>query len=381
MKILYRHIASEVAQRALIILGVITALMLLAKGLDFLEEMAQGEVPGSAVMALLGLALPKILALAFPLALFFGLLTTISRLCLDSEMDAMAAAGVGLYNLLPLVGGLGLLALLLEAGLTMVLEPAGETRMAEAQATFQQQALTSLVRPGQFNEFPGGRVLYFDQRGGEGRMQEVFFHDPNPQPAVTVTARRGELSQGEEGKVEAVFYEGVRYQGRPQEELVRVIGFDRYRVRKSLGNVSGGDGGREAAATQELWQRAGGSGSGARQDRVELFRRLAIPLSVPVLLLLALPLGMESRRGGRSYGILWGALLVLAYHNALIALEDWAVNGVVEPHWLLWAAPAPTLGLAAYLLHRTVHGLPLVALPLPWRPLRRKGGSPGADTS
>ncbi|MFB6261908.1 MAG: LptF/LptG family permease, partial [Thiohalorhabdaceae bacterium] len=295
MKILYRHIATEVVQRALIILGVITVLMMLAKGLDYLEAMAQGEIPGQAVLALLGLALPKVLALALPLAMFFGLLTTIGRLCLDSEMDAMAAAGLGLYNLLPMVAALGFVALLLESGLTLALEPMGEARMARAKATFQQQALTSLVRPGQFNEFPGGRVLFFDQRGEKGRMREVFFHDPDPQPPVTITAKQGQLTQSEDGKVEALFYEGVRYQGRPREGLVRVMDFDRYRIRKSLGSVSGGSGGREAVPTDELWQRAWDEGAGARQDRVELFRRLAIPLSVPVLLLLAVPLGVENR--------------------------------------------------------------------------------------
>lgn len=377
MKILNRHIATEVVQRALVILGVVTALMLLAKGLDFLEQMAQGELPGQAVFALLGMVLPKILALALPLALFFGLLTTISRLCLDSEMDAMAAAGVGLYNLLPLVGGLGAVTLLLEAGLTLGLEPAGEARMARAKATFQQQAVTSLVRPGQFNEFPGDRVLYFAERGEEGRMREVFFHDPGSRPAVTVTARRGELSQTEGGEVEAVFYDGVRYQGRPRESLVRVMAFDRYRVRKSLGDVGGGGGGREAMPTGELWQGAWAQGPEARQDRVELFRRLAIPLSVPVLLLLALPLGVESRRGGRSYGILWGALLVLAYHNALIAIQDWAGDGAVAPHWLLWAAPVLILVLATFLLRRTVHGLPLIALPLP----KRRQGPPSGTAA
>lgn len=374
MKVLFRHIASEVVQRALIILGVITVLMLLAKGLDFLEAMAQGEIPGSAVVALLGLAIPKILALALPLALFFGLLTTVARLCLDSEMDAMAAAGVGLYNLLPMVAGIGVLGLVLEAGLTLWLVPAGEARMAQATATFQQQALTSLVRAGRFNEFPGGRILYFRERGDGDRMQEVFFHDPAPRPPVTVTARQGELRQGRGGEVEAVFYRGVRYEGRAREDLVRVTEFERYRVRKSLGDVGNPSGGREARPTDELWRSADADGS--RKNRVELFRRMAVPLSLPVLLLLGLPLGVENRRSGtRSYGILWGALLVLAYHNGLIVMEDWAGNGVVATHWMLWAVPVPTLGLALVLLYRAVNGLSLLPRPRPGS--RRSRAIPG----
>jgi lipopolysaccharide export system permease protein len=373
LKVLFRHIGAEVVQRALIILAVITALLLLGKGLEFLEEMAQGEIPGQAVLALLGLAVPRILALALPLALFFGLLTTIARLCLDSEMDAMAAAGLGFYNLLPLMALISGAGLILEAGLTMYVVPAGQERLAEATTQFQKQALTSLVRTGRFNEFPGGRVLFFRERDGQGRMKEVFFHDPEPRPEVTITANRGELSQDPDGKVEAVFYDGVRYQGRPREDLVRVMAFDRYRVHKSLGEVKADDGGREALATDELIRRARAGDD--VEDAVELFRRMAIPLSIPVLVLLALPLGVENRRSGtRSYGILWGALFVLAYHNGLIVVEEWASNGVVAAHWMLWAVPLPTAVLAGYLLRRTVHGLPLVPRP-GWPRWRRKAGA------
>jgi len=366
LKVLFRHITAEVLQRALIILTVITALMVLARGLEFLQDMAEGDIPGQAVLTLLSLAVPRILALALPLALFFGLLTTVARLCQDSEMDAMAAAGVGLYSLLPVVGLLGIGGLLLEAGLTLGLVPAGQERLAKATETFQEQALTGMVRPGQFNEFPGGRVLFFRERDADGFMREVFFHDPEAKPPVTVSARRGALEQGQGGDVEAVFFEGVRYQGRPRQGLVRVMDFDRYRVRKSLGGGGRSRGGRETLSTAILWQRVSGP-DGSLADRVELFRRLTLPVGLPVLLLLALPLGVENRRSGtRSYGLLWGALLILAYHNGLIAIEDWAGDGVVATHLLLWGPPLPAFGLALFLLRRTVSGLPLLpALRLP----------------
>ena len=360
MKILFRYIGWEVVLRALLILGVVTALMLLAKGLEFLKDMAEGEIPGGAVLSLLGLAVPQILGLALPLALFFGLVTTISRLCLDSEMDALGAAGIGLNNLLPLVGVIVASGMVLETGLTLWAQPAGQARLQEAVEMFEEQALTSMLRPGAFNEFPGGRILYFDRRENNGTMKEVFFHDPGGPLPVTVTARRGRLSQGPGGQLEAVFEEGVRFQGATDGGAVqRRMDFERYRVRKSLGQV--GDGGldREALPTRELWRTAWDHEEAVKR-RTELYRRLAIPLSLPVLILLSVPLGVEDRRSSsRSYGVLWGAMLVLAYHNALIVLEDWAKRGMVPAHWLLWLAPIPLLALSGYLWYRRVHALPL----------------------
>jgi lipopolysaccharide export system permease protein len=360
MKVLSRYIGAEVVLRALLILGLVSALMLLAKGLDYLEEMAQGEIPAQAVLALLGLAVPKIMALALPLALFFGLLTTVSRLYMDSEMDAMGAAGVGLYNLLPLVAILALVGAVLEAGLTLWGVPKGEARMAQAMESFQQQALTSVVRAGEFNEFPGGRMLFFERRDGQGRLKQIFFHDPGSEPAMTLTAERGRLSQDESGRIEAVFEQGKRFQARfGAEGYGRVMHFDRYRIRRSLGEGGTAGVGREGLATAALV--ASAQETGRPELRSELYRRFAMPLSLPVLLLLAIPLGVENRRSGsRSYGVLWGALLVLAYHNGLILIEEWAQRGTAPAHWLLWVMPLVTTVLAAYMLRQRIHSQPLL---------------------
>ena len=63
--------------------------------------------------------------------------------------------------------------------------------------------------------------------------------------------------------------------------------------------------------------------------------------------------------------------MVLAYHNALIAVEDWAAQGALAPHWLLWAVPAPGLALALWLLDRRVKGQPL----MPAMPRRRRSAA------
>jgi len=379
LKVLTRYIGLEVLQRALLFMGVITVLLLAGRSLEFVEEMAQGEIPGEAVVNLLMLAIPKTLGLALPLSLFFGLLTTIARLCLDSEMDAMASAGVGLYSLLPIVLGLGALGMAAEAGITLWLEPLGERRMAQATNQFQQQALTAMVREGEFNDMPEGRVLFFHERGGDGRLKEVFFYDPDADPPMTLTAKEGLLTQGEGGEVEAVFFDGVRYQGRPREALVRVLEFERYRVRKSFGDVGGAKAKREGEPTPALWTAAWRDGKGAAANRIELFRRLSLPVSLPVLMLLAVPLGVENRRSGtRSYGVLWGALLLLLYHNVLIILEEWGLQGTTPPGTLLWGPPLVLAVLALVLLYRSVHGLTLVPrLPLgvPRIRQRREQGS------
>lgn len=367
MKVLYRYIGGEALYRAGAILAIVGGMMVLEQLLRYISDVASGDIPFSAVGSLMLLVLPRILSLAVPLALFFGLLTTVSRLSQDSELDALRAAGVGLYQLLPVVVGLGALGLALEAGLKLGVEPASERRFLEALASFQDRALTSILRPGQFNELPGGRVLYFERADGDGAkgpMTNIFFYDPRGSTPSALSARGGSLEQQPGGDVRAIFRDGRRLDLNLGEEDRRLTRFERYRVVKPIGTGGGEvDEGPEARTTASLWTGAQAPGKEGRTARLELAKRLVMPVSVPLLLVLGLALGVESRRQGRSYGLLIGALLVLGYHQVLLTLEKQITQGQLEAHTLLWMAPGPLGLLAFHWLRQRVWRRPLLGLP------------------
>jgi lipopolysaccharide export system permease protein len=364
LKVLFRYVGGEALYRAGAILLIVGGMMVLAQSLEYIADVASGDIPFSAVGSLLLLVLPRILSLSLPLALFFGLLTTVSRLSQDSELDALRAAGVGLYQLLPVVVGLGALGLALEAGLKLGVEPASERRFLQAMASFQDQALTGILRPGQFNELPGGRVLYYERSGQGAPMANVFYYDPRGRTPSALSARGGSLQQQPNGEIQAVFRNGRRLDLTLAEEGRRLVRFDRYRVIKPIGTGGGElELGPEARTTRSLLAAVGKEGKSGRTARLTLAKRLVMPLSVPLLLLLGLALGVESRRQGRSYGLLIGGLLVLGYHQVLLTLEKQITQGQLEAHALLWMAPGPLALLGVHWLRQRVWRRPLLGLP------------------
>jgi lipopolysaccharide export system permease protein len=368
LKILYRYVGGEALYRAGAILLIIGGMMVLDQILRYVSDVASGEIPLAAVVQLLLLVLPRILSLALPLALFFGLLTTVARLSQDSELDALRAAGVGLYQLLPVVVVLGALGLALEAGLKLVVEPASERRFVEAMAAFQDRPLTGMLNPGQFNELPGGRILYFEPGGKDTPMREIFYFDPGGPVPSALSARGGSLDKQDDGRVQALFREGRRLDLAWQDAQRRLTRFDRYRVVKPLSGGGGNvDLGPEARSTPDLVAVMGAQGDKGRTARLHLAKRLVMPLSVPILLVLGLALGVEGRRQGRSFGLLVGGLIVLGYHQVLLTLEKYILQGQLEAHALLWMAPGGLALVGWHWLRQRVWRRPLLGLPAGFR--------------
>ena len=90
-------------EAALVTLGITAVLVVIVvfQGLSvFLGRAAMGEESKDVVMTLLGLQTLRKLDLLLPLALYFGILLTLSRWYRDSEMTVLAACGIGLTQLL-----------------------------------------------------------------------------------------------------------------------------------------------------------------------------------------------------------------------------------------------------------------------------------------
>jgi lipopolysaccharide export system permease protein len=84
--------------------------------------------------------------------------------------------------------------------------------------------------------------------------------------------------------------------------------------------------------------------------RSELHWRLAAPLSVLVLALLALPLSKSSPREPRYARMLLALLAWLVYYNGLLLGRAWIGQGKLAPAFGLWWVYLPALAIAAWLI-------------------------------
>ncbi len=91
---------------------------------------------------------------------------------------------------------------------------------------------------------------------------------------------------------------------------------------------------RRAAGEQRT---ISGSGRNARKLDVEYHKKLSIPFSCLVFVLLGAPLGIRSRRGGIGIGAGIGILVFLIYYLFLVGGEQLGDRGIVAPAAAMWA--------------------------------------------
>jgi LPS export ABC transporter permease LptG len=76
----------------------------------------------------------------------------------------------------------------------------------------------------------------------------------------------------------------------------------------------------------------------ARAARIELNSRFSYPFACIVLMLIGVPLGLSSRRGGKSAGVVLTLLLIFAYYLLSLIGDAFAKSGKLTPALGVWAA-------------------------------------------
>jgi LPS export ABC transporter permease LptG len=88
------------------------------------------------------------------------------------------------------------------------------------------------------------------------------------------------------------------------------------------------------------------------QYEVEIHKKFALPFACIIFAMLALPLGLSSRRGGRAYGYVVGITIFIIYWGILSTGENLALHERVSPALGIWAPNILFAALALLLLVR-----------------------------
>ncbi len=354
LRIVDRYLARE------LLLGFIAAVLILllvtvgATLADLLAKIARGRVAADLLLALIGLRTVDALTLLVPLAAFVGVQVAYGRLYRDSEMAVLAASGLPLTGLLR---PLALFALPLAAAMALISFWLAPAAVRQAQ-NLQEQASRSLIiaglEPGRFVDLPGrDGVMYVESMSADGtRFKKMFIESErtNKNDGKTtinvVTAADGELYHEADGEQRFLgLNDGFRVEG--------VLGQDNYRLMRFKRNDlqlpdnetdTSADSVKRAAPTSQLWK------STDRVQRTELQWRLVAPVSVLVLVLLAVPLARSNPREPRYARLLIALLAWFIYYNCLAILRSKLGTASVPMVLGFWPVLIPAGLIALYLL-------------------------------
>jgi lipopolysaccharide export system permease protein len=338
-------------------LAAVTILLLVTVGAtvaDLLAKIARGRVAADLLLALIGLRTVDSLTLLVPMAIFLGVQLAYGRLYRESEMAVFAASGLSVAGLVRPLLILSVPLTLVMAMISFWLAPAAVRQSQTLQEEASRSLIVAGLEPGRFVELPNNDgVMYVDSMNADGtKFRKMFVAsertdaDNKSSSLNVITAADGELYHDVNGTERYLgLNDGFRVEG--------VLGQDNYRLMRYRRNDvkltdtesdANADSVKRSAPTPVLLA------STDNVQRAELQWRLAAPISVLVLVMLALPLAKASPREPRYARLLIALLAWIIYYNLLAIGRARISQGIWDPRIGFWWVEIPTALIAAWLL-------------------------------
>jgi lipopolysaccharide export system permease protein len=348
MNLLSRYLIGQIVRPMSAIVLVALAVLLAERMLRVLDIVIGWRGSMLVLLEMLGYLVPHYMGVALPAAFFMAILVVLSRLSRDGEVDGISAAGCGLHQLLRPLMAIAAVLVVVNGVIVSHLQPYSRYAYRAALFALSNVTFLTLIRERAFVTL-GGTTYAVDRLSPERDRLEglVLFSRLSDGSTLAITARRGRILPAEgDQPVRFDLEDGVQQlvppPGKGGEERPPAT----VRFRSFTTDLKGGEpkpfrprGEDERGLTlPELAAalRRPVKGIEPQEIQAELHARIARVLSIPLLPLVALPLAIARRRARRSYGLVVGLVLLLAYNQLLHFGESLVDDGKLSPWLGLW---------------------------------------------
>jgi len=342
--ILKQYIGRELIKTTLAVTSVLCLVFLCHQLIRLLAKVAAGKLSTAMLMNILFLQLPYLLGLLLPIGVYFAVILVFSRMYVDHEMTIYSTCGLSRWQILAMVLPSTLWMMLLVAALTLGLNP----QLLAVQAKLLQQSPTRLLAdtliPGRFHIVNGGKQVYYvesiDRESDTAHKvflarREANTEDPSKSQGArwsVLSAATGKRYQDSNGIDYIVAEYGNRYLGQAGQAEFQWTQFTSLASFLQSATTSPLLFTYASMSSRSLWQLR-------KKDLLaaaELQWRIIVPLSVPVLALLALPLSYVRPRHGRYSSLIPAILIYIIFANAMFISRRYLESGRLSPTIGLW---------------------------------------------
>ena len=346
MRILTRYILREVFAHAAIGVAVFTFILFTRDLGRILELVVRNSAPLPSVAEIFFFTVPVALTYTIPMGVLVGILIGLSRLAADSEITAMRATGMGVWSFLRIISIFALGAWLLALANSVYIAPRSQAALGRLQDRLKTAQASFEVQPRVFYEgFPKAVLYVQDVKSASGAAiwKGVFLADVSSavSPRITLAEQGILVSEGPD-RLHLHLRNGSTHETDPKNpDHYQISTFDQTDIPIQLPSTDAKQE-REPTAIGELTT-PGLLSSARTQDPIvrrwyyiEFNRRFALPTACIVLALVGIPLGLSSKKGGKSTGFVLTIVLVFAYYSASLIGVSLARQGRVSPALGVW---------------------------------------------
>jgi LPS export ABC transporter permease LptG/LPS export ABC transporter permease LptF len=363
MRILTRYILGEVVSHALIGTAVLTFVLFTRALGAILELMVRNSAPLPSVAEIFFFTVPGALTYTIPMGVLVGILIGLSRLAADSEITAMRASGLGVWTFLRVISIFVVVAWVLALGNSVYLAPRSLAALGQLEDSLKSSQASFEVQPRVFYEGFPKIVLYVQDvkaMSGGALWKGVFLADLTDPSAPRISlAREGMLvSQGPD-TLDLHLTNGSTHETDPKNpDQYQISTFQTTDIPLQIPSSQSGQEHEptslHAMKIADLLRTAETADPVTRRSYlIEYHSRLALPTACIVLALVGIPLGLSSKKGGKSSGFVLSMLLVFLYYSISLIGVSFARQGRLSPAAGVWLADFVFLAGGIFLLFQS----------------------------
>ncbi|HVP00473.1 MAG TPA: LptF/LptG family permease [Bryobacteraceae bacterium] len=358
MRLITRTIFREIFVTAILGAALFTFVLFLQQARHLFEFLVRTSGPPKTVAYMFALVFPVMLPFAIPLGVLIGTLVTLSRMSTDGEITAMRAAGVPGRRVVPAILLFGFLAMLCAAAASLWLTPWSIREGIRVRNVLIASELTADVQARVFEEQFPNKVLYVGDVtiGPPSRWRQIFVADITPagergpsasergeSPVITLAPEAIALPDASANRLQLSLKNGSTYEAGKDVGDYHITEYSGqgdqalYAEKPKAATVSKPVTEMDTKPLYKMAYKTPALDKTSKLDaQIEFNTRFALPLACILLSLAGVPLGITTRRAGKSGAVVLTVALALIYYIGLGTLVNLSKQGKLSAALAVW---------------------------------------------
>ncbi len=227
MRLIERYLFRQLLGPATLAVLSLAGVALLSQSLSALDIIVDHGQSAWTFIKITLLALPQLLSLILPIALFVASLVALNRLQIEQEIVVCYAGGLSRWRVIAPAIRLAGFAIILALVMNLWLHPLSAKAMRAELFKVRTDLASTLVQEGRFTEPSPGLTVYAKTVASQGKLENLFVHQEKAGGgASTFTARQGRIAE-RNGQPVLVMQDGSQ-QEFSKGGVLNYLAFDEY---------------------------------------------------------------------------------------------------------------------------------------------------------
>ena len=196
MRLIEKYLLRQLLGPTLLAMAALGAVAVLSQTLGALDIIVNQGQSAWVLIKVIALAMPQLMALVLPIALFIAALVALNRLHTEQEIVVCFASGMSRWRVISPAIRLAAVATLLGLVTNLWVAPWADRAMREELFRIKTDLAASLIHVGQFTQPAPGLTVYAQDSDQSGAFHNLFVYQLKPEGGdTTYIAARGKITK------------------------------------------------------------------------------------------------------------------------------------------------------------------------------------------